>query len=360
MHRRERRPYIDGMRGPLKLLLFVAAFIGIPTALYFLSPSGADALTPARDAIARRDFPTARGELDSFLSAHPEHREALFLAARTARRADDTDAAEEYLKRFEKAGGPATDATLERDLRKTQAGQVGNAAHMMRLCAEQPDDLSVPFVLEAFARGLLAVNNPPLAIRCLDQWLGLELSPGDRAQGFVWRAEALSRQGLAPEAAGDYRRALEIQPGHLEARLRLAEFLARDEPREALPLFEALNRDHPDRPDVWLGLARCHRQLGDLDAAADWIARLAPETTNDIPVLVEAGTLALDRGRPKEAEPLLRKAAALAPTRRDPNVQLLRCLEALGDPKAIQVQREQLKTIDDEIQRRIDAARGKP
>jgi tetratricopeptide (TPR) repeat protein len=347
------------MRGSFKLLLFFAAFVGIPVTLYFFSPSGADALSPARDALARRDFPTARRELEAFLAFHPDHRDALFLAARTARRADDPEAAEAFLKRFEKAGGPAADATLERDLRKTQAGEVGNAVPLMRLCAEQPNDPSVPFVLEAFARGLLAVNNLPLAVECLDQWLGLDLPPGDRAQAFVWRGEALARQGLAPEAAAAYRRALQIDSGHTEARFRLADFLARDEPREALPLFESLNRDHPDRPDVWLGLARCHRQLGDLKAAASWIAELSPESTDEVPVLVEAGALALDRGRPKEAEPLLRKAVKLAPNRRDPNVQLLRCLEDLGDWKAIQRQRSLLQKIDDEIQRRIDAAKGK-
>jgi tetratricopeptide (TPR) repeat protein len=347
------------MRGPLKLLLLLAAFVGVPTALYWLSPD-ADALAPARDALARRDFPTARRELDAFLAAHPDHRDALFLAARTARRADDGDAAELFLTRFEKAGGPAADATLERDLRETQAGRVGNAAPMMRLCAEQPADPGVPFVLEAFARGLLAVNNPPLAIACLDQWLGLDLPPGDRAQGFVWRADALSRQGLAPAAAADYRRALAIAPGHGVARFRLAEFLTRDEPSEALPLYQGLNRDDPDRRDVWLGLARCHRQLGELDAAAAWIGKLGPEATDDVPVLVEAGALALDRGRPTDAEPLLRKAVRLAPARRDPNVQLLRCLEDLGDASAVRAQREQLQKIDDEIQRRIDAAKGKP
>ena len=106
-------------------------------------------------------------------------------------------------------------------------------------------------------------------------------------------------------------------------------------------------------------MAQCHHQLGELEAAAGILQRVQDDRPDDLEVLIEAGTLTLDRGQPRAAEPLLRRAVALAPSRRDPNVQLLRCLQDLGDDAAIRKQQAVLKSIDDEIQRKLDA-RAKP
>jgi len=215
-------------------------------------------------------------------------------------------------------------------------------------------------MLEALARGILLAGSPNQAITCLDLWLSHSLSPADRVQGLVWRGLALEKMGLAPEAAADYRTLLAIDPNHAEARFRLAEYQTRDEPREAFVQFQRLDRETPGRPEVQLGLARCHRQLGEHATALSIITQLLAARPNDLDVLTEAGTLALDRGKPAEAEPLLRKAITLSPYRLIANVQLLQCLQELGKADDAEVQRSKVKKIDEEIQKRIDAMTRKP
>jgi tetratricopeptide (TPR) repeat protein len=232
---------------------------------------------------------------------------------------------------------------------------------MLAACAANPDDPAAPLMLEALARGLVPAGPSRLALPTLDLWLSRPISPADRAQALVWRGRVLEeRQRLAAEAAEDYRKALDVAPDHAEARLRLARFLVRNQPAEALEHFRHLDRQTPGRPEVLLGLARTYHQLGDLDAADELLQRLQPGASNDPDVLVAAGALALDRGKPKDAEPLLRRAVSVAPRGRDPNVQLLRCLRELGDEQAVRKQQAVVQSIEDELQRQQIADRGKP
>jgi tetratricopeptide (TPR) repeat protein len=344
----------------LKPVLLVAAVVGAGVAVYWLSPAPADSLAAARTALERRDFGAAVRELDTHLAHSPNDTAALLMAAQAARRGGDGPAAEAYLARFQAAGGSPAQADRERELRAWQDGRVGDAGRVLAYCRANPDDPAAPLMLEALARGLLAAGPPPLAVACLDEWLARSLSSADRVQALVWHGEALERLGLAPEAAADYRAALAADPNQSEARLRLARFLTRDQPAEALDHFQHLDRETPDRPEVLLGLARCRRQLGDLEAAADVLTRVRAARPDDPEVLIEAGVLAMDRGRPAEAEPLLRRAVALAPGRRDPNVQLLRCLRELGNAAAVRDQEAVVRAIEDDLQRRIDAIQRKP
>ncbi len=342
--------------------LFLALLVGIPVAIYFLVPqsSRVDHLAVARDAITRRDFATARRELDAHLAENPRDTEAQFLAARTARRDGDGVAAEKYLQAYLEIGGDREAANLEREMRRSQEGDVSSAGGVLKFCTEHPDHAAAPFMLEALARGLLAAGDSLHALTALDLWLSRAPPAADRVQALVWRGTALERLGRVPEAAADYRKALEIDPAHAEARLRLASFLTRDEPQEALNLYERLEHENPGQFEVLLGLARCHRQLGDHDAAGRIIARLQADRPDDVGVLTEAGMLALDRGHPADAEPLLRRAVALAPTRRDPNLQLLRCLRDQGKESEASEQQAKFKRIEEELQRKIDAATRKP
>jgi tetratricopeptide (TPR) repeat protein len=350
------------MRGRSVFFLFLLAlFAGLPLAVYLLGPrtDRADHLAAARDAIERRDFTTARRELDACLADNPRDPEVRFLAARTARRDGDGTAAESHLKLYSEMGGDRELAELERAMRRSQEGDVSSADAVLRFCAEYPDNPAVPFMLEALARGLLAAGRPDRAVLCLDRWLARTPLAADQAQALAWRGEALEQLGRGPEAIADYRRALEIDPNHATTRFRLAGLLVRDEPLEALGHFERLERAEPGRPEFLLGLARSHRQLGHHALAGQFLARLHPDSTDDVLVLTELGALALDRGEPAAAAAPLRKAVSLAATRREPNVQLLRCLQDLGKESEAAEQREKLKRIDAELMRKIEAIRGK-
>jgi Tfp pilus assembly protein PilF len=345
------------MHWGLKLTVVLVVLIGAPVGLYYWNQRAAsgDHLTLAKDAIERRDFPTALRELDLFLTQMPKHTEARLLAAQTARRAGQFDRADQHLRVFRDLGGSREEADLELELRASQTGaKVDNAVQVLAFCRANPNNPATGAMLEALAQGLLARPNPPLAIQCLDLWLARSLSAADQAQGHVWRGQALDMQGLAPEAAVDYRQALTLAPSHSEARLRLAQFLTRDNPSEARAILEQLLTEAPDRAEVRLHLARCYRLLGELAKAAQYLETLRVEVPDDLNVLIEAGALAIDQGNPAAAEPLLRQAVILAPQRRDPNMELLRCLRALRKDDEAKKQQAKVQEIDDEIQRKID------
>lgn len=344
------------MRWGLKLTLALVVFVGVPLGIYYWNQhASGDHLTAAKDAVQQRDFATALREFDLYLNQMPKHTEARLLAAQTARRAGQFEVADRHLRLFREEGGSREEAELELELRASQTGaKVDNALQVLAFCRAHPENTATNAMLEALAQGLLAKPNPPLAIQCLDLWLGRSLSRADQAQGYFWRGQALDMQGLAPEAAADYRQALTLVPNHFEARLRLAQFLTRDNPNEARTLLEQLYTETPLRADVRLQLARCERLLGELTKAAQRLALLREELPNDLGVLVEAGALAIDQGNPAAAEPLLRQAVQLAPQRRDPNMELLRCLRALRKDDEAKKQQAKVQEIDDEIQRKID------
>src|SRR5688572_1279240 len=193
----------------VKVVLFLAVPVAVAAGVYWGVPRRADHLTAARAAIERRDFAAARRDLDAHLARRPRDASALLLAAQSARRDGDGQAAEAYLTRYLDAGGAPDQARLERTLRAVQNGQVENASRMLAACAANPDDPAAPLMLEALARGLVLAGPPKLALPCLDLWLSRPISPADRVQALIWRGQVLEeRQGLAAEAAEDYRRAV--------------------------------------------------------------------------------------------------------------------------------------------------------
>jgi hypothetical protein len=111
-----------------------------------------------------------------------------------------------------------------------------------------------------------------------------------------------------------------------ECTFALAEVLRRESPIEAMVLFERLREAGYKPADVTVGTAGCLRQLGELDRASALIAPVVAEQPSNVAALVEAAKVDLDRLRPGDAEPRLKRALQLAPKHRDANAQLVRCL----------------------------------
>ncbi len=337
----------------LIVLLLTAAAVG----WYVFGPGGRrfNPRAEAEAAVARRDFPAARAHLDQYLAGAPADRDAHLLAARVARRAGDVPACETHLRRFAELGGDRELAELERALTRIEGGNPAGAGAVFEFCQARPDHPAVPFALESLTIGMRKIGEGDRAENCANEWLRRAVTPADKAEAHVGRGLALEMKGLTPEAAVEYRRAIALAPGHVEGRYKLAEFLTRDEPTEALRLFRALAAEQPDRLEVCLGMARCHRQLGDHAAAVDVLGPLLRSRPDDPDVLAEAGVLALDRGRSDEAQDLLRRAVEKAPDRRWPNVQLLRCYQERGMTAETETQKLRVKQIDDELEKRIAA-----
>lgn len=339
----------------VKLLVLPVCLLGLPLALYYFLPSRADHLAAAHAALDRRDFPAARRELDAHLARSPTDADALLLAARTARRADDPAAADEYLRRFLDAGGTAEEAALEREMQRSQAGEVANAGAVMKFCTDHPDEPTVPYMLEALVRGLMRTGQLRTAFAAVDAWLARPLPPGDKDQGLFWRGQILEAVNRHAEAAAEYRKVLDLDPDHAEARFRLAEYLRTNDPPAALPLLQGLDGATPGRFEVRFALAQCRRQLGDLKEADALLAPLLAERPDDPAVLTEAGALALDRGQPAAAEPLLRKAVARDPNEREAHIQLARCLEETARPAEAREHRDRATKIEEDRKRQLDA-----
>jgi thioredoxin-like negative regulator of GroEL len=84
-----------------------------------------------------------------------------------------------------------------------------------------------------------------------------------------------------------------------------------------------------------LGMARCHYNLHEVEEAGRLLAILITTNPDDAGALLERGQLAVHAGQAGEAEPLLRRAAALAPPyQREAQRLLCRCLESEGKEEA--------------------------
>jgi tetratricopeptide (TPR) repeat protein len=219
----------------------------------------------------------------------------------------------------------------------------------MKLCIEQPHNPSVPLMIEALTRGYLAANRPAAAVAATDVWLKRNPAPGERAYVLYLRGRGFELQAKIPDALACYRDALVLRPKLHECTFAVAEVLRRESPAEALTYYEQLREAGYKPADVTVGTAGCRRQLGELDRASGLIAPVVAEQPSNVAALVEAAKIDLDRLRPGDAEPRLRRALQLAPKHRDANAQLVRCLRDLGRDTEVKEQSEKLRLLDEEL-----------
>jgi predicted Zn-dependent protease len=228
---------------------------------------------------------------------------------------------------------PPEDIALERALWRAQLGELDGVERDLIAKVENKHRDSV-LILEALAQGYAETFRLGKARRALDEWL--ERQPKSAA-AFFRRAELYRPlygqdtwgfgRGNSEGAAADYREVLEINPDHYEARLHLAVLLVDSHrPDEALRHFQYLQNRRGKEPDVRLGLAHCRLQLGEVAEAQKLLEALLKEYPRHVAALTTHGKLALQAGRPAEAEASLRKAAAASPNDYEVHYRLYQCL----------------------------------
>jgi tetratricopeptide (TPR) repeat protein len=342
-----RRPALVGLIGVLLALIGLVGY-GVAWHLWAYHHFRA-----AQRAIERHDLSRARAHLTLCLEVWPDSAQTHFLAARTARRDGDEEDAEHHLDECRRLDWPQEAITLERALLLAQRGELATVESYLLAGARAGAD-GDPLILEALSQGYLQTYRLAEALHCLDRWLQRE---PDNVRALVWRGEVKERRNDLPEAIRSYRRAVELDPEE-QARLRLALALTRyDQPAEAAGHFERLLAGQPTNPQVLLGLARCRRSRGRTAAARELLDTLLAYHPQHAEGLCERGQLALQAGRPAEAERWLRRALALAPFDRDSNYNLVQCL--LHQDKAEQARPHQarLERLSADLQRAADLTR---
>jgi predicted Zn-dependent protease len=155
-------------------------------------------------------------------------------------------------------------------------------------------------------------------------------------------------------AAEDYRRVVDLVPGHDEARLRLANALVETTRfDQAVAELEYLRRRQPDNLEVLVRLAFAQNSLGHAEEAEAILATLLARDPQYGPALTARGQLALQAGRCAEAEDWLRQALAISPYDRQANFFMCQCLRQGGKDTEARQQEAKLKRIEANIERLI-------
>jgi Tfp pilus assembly protein PilF len=334
-------------------LLVVVVLVGVGVTAWWHWTTG-QLLREGEKALAAREYARAREYLQRYLSARPGDARARLLAARAARRLREYYEAHEHLARCRSDGGDREAIDVEEALIAVQRGDLHPVADL-RERSRQEDELAL-VILEVLIQHDLDTYQLWQALHGLNQYL--RQRPDD-LQALLGRASVWERVLYFKDAVEDYRKAVAAHPDNQRARLRLAEtLLIAGTPAEALKQYQWLEERWPERPEVRLGLARCRRRLGEPESARKLLDGLLAEHSRLGEVFWERGQLALDDGKPAEAERLLRRAVHLLPHDRRVHYALYRCLDELKRPAEAEAVKARVDRIDADL-RKLDEVRHK-
>jgi predicted Zn-dependent protease len=310
-------------------------------------------LNAAEEALERRDYRQALLHLESYLStwatlaSQPQQARARFLAAQTARRLGRHDEAAEYLRLCRDQGWDPDAIGLEEMLGALQRGDASvGPALWQRVQAEDPESLTI---LEVLIQHYLDSYRLYRTLECLNRYL--KQRPND-LHALLGRAFVWERFLYFTGALSDYRRAVAHHPDSAAARLRLAKtLLIAGTPQEALEHFQHLEKREPGSPVVRLGIAQCRRRLGQREEARTLLDEVLAQQPDNADALWDRAQLALDEGKPVQAEPWLRRAVRRAPHDRKVYFSLYRCLDLQHKDKEAAEFRARADRIDANLRR---------
>jgi Flp pilus assembly protein TadD len=268
------------------------------------------------------------------------------LAARAARRARLYGDSERLLRDYRQERGRDEAYTFEQRLLAAERG-VEEAAHSCWQDVEEGRS-DAALLLEALTRGYLQQYQLGLAHHCLERWR--QIQPENPQlfylQGLLY-LDYIHDRSVGEE---NYRRALELDPDHEEARLGLAvALLLRKSFAPAAEHFEHLRRCQPDNLSLQVNLAEC---LDGLDQTAEAV-RLVDDVLARQPEYAAAlslrGQLALKSEQLDQAESWLRQALRRAPMDHRARYSLARCLEQSGQQEEARQQRRRLQQMEEDL-----------
>jgi tetratricopeptide (TPR) repeat protein len=313
-------------------------------------------LRAARECLSRYHNQEARHHLEMCARVRPEDPELLLLVARASRRMGAFDVAEEALARYEQKHGVDDDLTLERMLFRAEHGEIELVERFFRARVEagHPDS---SLILEALVRSFIRNYRLKEAEDCVNRWL--ELEP-DNTQAVLDRGILAEVRQMRIEAADYYRRVVELDPQHDDARLRLARILVElGQASAALPHLNYLQPRFPDDPQIAVYQARCLELLGQQSQAVETVNQVLARFPESAEALVLKGRLMMQNGQLEESEELLRRAVALDPGTYTTRYQLYTCLSQRGKMEEAKEESNRLKQLEEDMRTLEQMAGGK-
>jgi tetratricopeptide (TPR) repeat protein len=278
----------------------------------------------------------------------PRDPEVLLLSARAARRARVYGDSNRLLRLYREIRGRDDAYTFEQFLLNAEC-QVDEFAVPCWKCVEE-GRYDASLLMEALTRGYLRQYRLGQARLCLDRW---KQEQPDNPQVFYLEGLFQLDYVHASSAAEDsYRRAVELDANHEEARLGLAIALLQDKNfAEAAEHFRCLLQIQPDNLRVQTALAECLEGLGDRTEGARLVDDVLAQQPEFAPALALRGQLALNRGQLVEAETYLRRAQRLNPRDYRALYSLVQCLEKSGQEEEARQQWQQLQQLEKDLAR---------
>jgi tetratricopeptide (TPR) repeat protein len=296
-----RLPWLVGLLG----LLAVSAWLLGPCLIAWRH------FQAGQTALERYHAEEALDHFDRYLSIHPSDARGHLLASRAARRAGRLDVAESHLRQCKRLSAEKNEELdLEWALLLVTLGDLDeNESYLLSRAQRNPQESLL--VQEALVEGYTRLYRVLEALRYLERWLGQQ---PENPQALYLRGNLYWQVSAPHKAVPDYRRVVEIDPEHHEARWRLGRCLAVGGGYdEALPLLEQTRIRRPNDPEVLVHLARCEDMLGRPARAREMLDQVLAEHTDYDLALRTRGQLELRAGRPAEAETWLRRALRTDP-----------------------------------------------
>jgi predicted Zn-dependent protease len=233
---------------------------------------------------------------------------------------------------------------------------VESAGPALRARIEQGDP-AAPLAREALVAGLLYRYRLDDADKQIEAWL--EREP-DSVHALFARGKLQEERDQSSEALATYRRLVEIDPEHDEARLRMTTLLLLlSQGEEALTHLRYLRRKHPDHAEVLLQLAQAldlQDRPDEARAALDECLRLEPDNPR---ALAERGRIARRDGDGQLAEEYLGRAVRLDPGNGDARHQYCLVLNQNGKKAEAAKQQEALRQVEEDVRRITDLLKGR-
>lgn len=312
-------------------------------------------LAEATAALDRGNPAEARRHLDRYLEARPNSAEGHLLAARAARRCGDLAAAAGHLKEAQRSGAEAAPVELESALMAAQDGRFFEVQGLLLTAVAEGHPQSAE-ILALAVPARVAEFRIPEARGLTARWV--ELEP-DSARAWTHHAEVLERLRRKAEAIEALRRVVALAPDDVRARVNLGRMLleVRQSLDEAAGHLERAVEAEPHNPAALLQLAACRETQGRADDAAALLDRLVVEHPRDAKAYFHRGRLELNRARPADSLPFLRKSAELDPSDPEALYSLFQCVQRVGAPAEAREAEERWRRADADLKRVAELAR---